>query len=77
MQVHMVLKSSIHELSAVVLATIIILTSTLGPLPPVSVGADVVVGGQNTRVQEGRLGSIKESAAPSIANIDSRADVAA
>ena len=41
----MLLKSSIYELSAVVLATIIILTSTLGPLPPVSVGADVVAGG--------------------------------
>jgi hypothetical protein len=54
-----------------------ILTSTLGPLPPVSVGADVVAGGQNTIVQEGRLGSVKELADPSIANIDSRADVAA
>jgi len=73
----MLLKSSIYELSAVVLATIMVLTSTLGPFLPVSVGADVVAGGQNTRVQEGRLGSVKELADPSIANIDSRADVAA
>jgi hypothetical protein len=73
----MLLKSSIYELSAVVLATIMILTSTLGPLPPVSVGADVVGEEQNIRVQGGRPGSVKELAGPSIANIDSRADVAA
>jgi hypothetical protein len=38
----MLLKSSTYELSAVVLATIMVLTSTLGPLLPVSVGADIV-----------------------------------
>jgi subtilisin family serine protease len=68
MQVHILLKSSMHELSAVVLATIMVLTSTLGPFLPVSVGADVVAGGQNARVQEGRPGSVKELAGPSIAN---------
>jgi subtilisin family serine protease len=64
----MLLKSSIYELSAVVLATIIVLTSTLGPLLSVSVRADIIGEEQNIRVQGGRQGSVKELAGPSIAN---------
>jgi subtilisin family serine protease len=64
----MLLKSSIYELSAVVLATIIVLTSTLGPLLSVGVRADIIGEEQNIRVQGGRQGSVKELAGPSIAN---------
>jgi subtilisin family serine protease len=60
----MLLKSSIYELSAVVLAIIMILTSTLGPFLPVSVGADM----ERIRIQGGSPGSVKELAGPSIAN---------
>jgi subtilisin family serine protease len=60
----MLLKSSMYELSAVVLAIIMILTSTLGPFLPVSVGADL----ERIRIQGGGPGSVKELAGPSIAN---------
>jgi subtilisin family serine protease len=64
----MLLKSSVCELSAVVLATIMVLTSTLGPLLPISVRADVIGEEQNISVQGGGPGNVKELSDLSIAN---------
>jgi len=62
------LKSSTYGLSAVILATIIVLTSTLGPLLSASVRADIVGEGQSMRVQKERPGNVDDLAGPSIAN---------
>jgi subtilisin family serine protease len=62
--------STYFGLSVVILATMMIVASTFGPIPTVSVGADIIGDGPGVkvRVQEGRSGSISELVSPSIAN---------
>jgi len=65
--------STYFGLTVVILATMMVVASTLGPLSTVStasVGADIIGDGPRVkaRVQDGRLGSINELVSPSIAN---------